>query len=81
MREQVVIIDYVNWRGERALRRIKPERIFFGSNEWHQTPQWLLKARDIEKQSERTFAMSGIIAWEPAGERSAPEGSGKAPSG
>lgn len=61
----VVVIDYTNFRGERALRTITPADIDFFSNEWHPEPQWLLIAFDHEKQADRTFAMKDIHAWMP----------------
>ncbi|MGV3721359.1 MAG: hypothetical protein ACO1SX_10670 [Actinomycetota bacterium] len=59
-----VVIDYTNWRGERAKREILPFRLWFGSNDWHPEPQWLLDAWDAEKDELRIFAMRGIHAWE-----------------
>jgi hypothetical protein len=59
-----VVIDYANWRGERAMRRIVPTgAMFFGSNEWHKEPQWLIEALDVEKNAFRHFALSGIRSW------------------
>jgi hypothetical protein len=58
-----VTIDYTNWRGERAIRRVKPVRIRFGSNEWHREPQWLLYAVDVEKRALRAFALCSIHSW------------------
>jgi predicted DNA-binding transcriptional regulator YafY len=58
-----VLIDYMNWRGERSMRRIVPRSIFFGSNEWHPEPQWILKAFDLQKRGIRTFAMNKIHEW------------------
>lgn len=60
---QEVIIDYTNWRGVRALRRIRPLRVVFENNEWHPETQWLLEAVDIEKGEVRTFAMATIHDW------------------
>jgi predicted DNA-binding transcriptional regulator YafY len=62
-KEREVVIDYTNWRGERAHRRIIPLGVSFTSNEWHPTPQWLLLAIDVEKDAERTFAMCSIHAF------------------
>jgi len=59
----VVPILYTNWRGETAVRRITPSSIGLRSNEWHPEPQWLLWARDVEKDAFRDFALSGIKAW------------------
>jgi len=58
-----VTIDYTNWRGERAHRYIRPIRMEWGSNQWHQEPQWLLIAYDAERRDERAFAMSGVHEW------------------
>lgn len=55
-----VYIDYTNYRGERACRAIVPQYVYFGSNEWHPKPQWLLVAYDVAKQEDREFAMSKI---------------------
>lgn len=50
-------LPYKNWRGEISTRKIQPIRIEFGATEWHPEPQWLLVARDIEKNAERSFAL------------------------
>jgi len=60
-----VVIDYTNYRGERGERLIVPEEIFFGSNEYHADPQWLLKAFDYKKGERRTFAVKDIHSWRP----------------
>lgn len=63
---QEVLIDYTNWRGERATRRIRPLRIVFENNEWHPNTQWLLEAVDLDKGEERAFAVAAIHSWLPA---------------
>jgi predicted DNA-binding transcriptional regulator YafY len=60
---QDVIIDYTNWRGERAVRRIRPVSISFENNEWHPETQWLLEAVDLVKNETRTFALKNIHSW------------------
>ena len=60
-----VIIDYTNYRGERAERRISPIMIYFRATEHHPEPQWLLDAHDLDKDAGRTFAMKDIHAWKP----------------
>lgn len=57
---QPVRIDYTNWRGERRLRDIIPIRLYFGSTSHHPEPQWLLLARDLEKNERRTFSLKDI---------------------
>lgn len=59
--DKSVKIDYVNHRGERAIRTIEPITIFWGSSEWHPEPQWLILAYDIERKQERAFALTGIV--------------------
>lgn len=62
---RVAIIDYTNWRGERATRTIHPiaGTLRFESNEWHPEPQWLFDATDVDTGKVRTFAMLGIHSW------------------
>lgn len=62
-RRKEVMIEYTNWRGERALRRIRPYRIDFENNEWHPDTQWLLSAVDIDTGQERSFALKNIHSW------------------
>ena len=61
--ERAVRILYTNYRGETALRSIVPERIHFGSTQWHPEPQWLLDALDLDKKEPRTFAIKDIRTW------------------
>lgn len=60
-----VEIDYTNWKGERAKRVIipHPQGLFFGANQYHTEPQWLLNATDVEKNAPRTFALKDIHSW------------------
>jgi predicted DNA-binding transcriptional regulator YafY len=61
--EQIVCILYTNYRGETAVRKIVPKKIWFGKTEWHLEEQWILDAVDIEKKADRGFAMKDIKAW------------------
>lgn len=62
-----VLIDYTNFRGERAVREITPLRIWHGATAWHPEPQWLLDATDVAKGERRTFAIGDIHQpWPPA---------------
>jgi predicted DNA-binding transcriptional regulator YafY len=60
-----VVIDYTNYRGQRARRRILPNRLWYGAVDWHPQAQWILDAWDLEKGAIRSFAMSEIHSWEP----------------
>lgn len=58
-------IVYKNWKGEIGIRKIVPSATpYYGSNEWHKEPQWLLDAVDVEKGERRTFAMKDIFHME-----------------
>ena len=65
-----VTILYTNYRNETSERRILPRRIWFGKNEWHAEPQWLMDALDLDKDAERTFAIAMIHSWRKASELS-----------
>jgi len=64
MNDKPIWINYTNYRGETSDRLIVTRELFFGSNEWHPDPQWLLRAFDVEKQAERTFAMKDVHRWD-----------------
>ena len=51
---------YTNWRGETAPRRVLPLRVRWGTTEWHPDAQWLMDATDLDRNTLRTFAMSGM---------------------
>jgi predicted DNA-binding transcriptional regulator YafY len=56
---------YKNWEGKTAVRRVYPLKIYWGSNQWHPTEQWLLEAFDIDKEDTRSFALNSISGWTP----------------
>lgn len=61
-----VRFTYKNWKGEVAERHVRPDQIFYGKNEFHPEPQWLLVGFDFDKKAVRTFAMKDISSWRPA---------------
>lgn len=63
--EQVVAFEYINHQGHMARRRVLPERIWFGSTDWHREPQWLLEGFDCDRQAVRCFAMRDIRNFAP----------------
>ena len=60
---------YKNWRGEVAERQVVPEKIGWGTNEWHPEPQWLMEGFDVDRQAMRCYALGDVIEW-----RAGPEG-------
>jgi hypothetical protein len=53
-----ITMTYRNYRGEVAQRTVVPTRIWFGSTDWHPEPGWLMSAYDLEKGSDRDFALA-----------------------
>ncbi len=51
---------YKNWKGETREREVEPIKVWFGKTEFHPEEQWFLKAKDLEKNEERDFALLDI---------------------
>lgn len=58
--EVPITFFYRNWRGHSAIRSVLPRSVYFGSNKWHPTPQWFLRAIDLNRCEERDFALADI---------------------
>lgn len=56
---------YVNYKEEPSYRYVMlyENGVRYGTNEWHKTPQYLLRVYDIEKNADREFAMKDIKEW------------------
>ena len=61
---QILIFRYKNWKGIVADRTIRFEALIYGSNEWHRSPQWLVKAVDLDKGDVRVFALQDMVPLE-----------------
>lgn len=62
--EDELVFDYVNHRGEKGERRVRPTvPIYFGSTEFHKEEQWLMEAWDLDKNAVRVFALKDIKAY------------------
>lgn len=55
--------EYINWEGKRTIRKVKPIKVWYGKTEWHPEEQWFLKAKDIEKNAERDFALKDVLKF------------------
>ena len=62
-RRKAIKIVYTNYRGETALREVLPQRVWFGSTDWHPEEQWLLDAIDLDKGAPRSFALRDIQSY------------------
>jgi len=60
---QKIKICYTNYRGETSIREIIPQKVWFGSTEWHPENGWLLNAFDVEKGADRSFSLKDIKAF------------------
>lgn len=60
----VLSVVYRNHRGEIALRRVTPGRIWYGTTPEHKEPQPLMDCFDLDKQANRTYALNDIIKWD-----------------
>lgn len=61
--ERRVWIDYTNWKGERAVRMVRPCELWFARTEYHPEQQWLMRAWDAEKKAIRDFALKDVHSW------------------
>lgn len=57
--------EYINWEGIKAIRHVKPIKIWFGETKFHKGKQWFLKALDLDKNKERDFAAKDILKFLP----------------
>lgn len=53
-----IVGSYKNWKGDTRKRYIRPKQIWFGSTQWHEEKQWLLKAVDLESGLARDYALT-----------------------
>lgn len=61
LNKETVTFKYKNWKGEVRDRVVKPIQIWKGSTEYHEEEQWLLMAKDLEKNAYRHFALADIM--------------------
>jgi predicted DNA-binding transcriptional regulator YafY len=64
---KAVSFVYTNWEGKVATRHVIPMHMTFSEVEWHNGPQWLLFAFDLDRKVYRHFAMKDIQTgtWKP----------------
>ena len=58
--DRAVHLDYTNWKGERRWRRVLPQSLWYGTTSYHPTPQWFIRAVDLEKNAVRDFAVKDL---------------------
>lgn len=61
--DDLLDIDYTNWRGERAWRRIRPDRLVWedeGTSPFHKGSGWVLVAFCLRAEAERRFRLVDI---------------------
>jgi predicted DNA-binding transcriptional regulator YafY len=65
MQPMAIVLDYTNWKGERRDRRVMPLTLWFGVSEFHNEPQWFIRAMDLERNAMRDFALATIHGVQP----------------
>ena len=60
-----VSFTYTNWKGEASQRQAIMCRLYWGANEWHKEPQWLIEGFDMVKGAVRTYAMRDVSDVKP----------------
>ena len=69
---ETVTLDYTNYEGKRALRRVMILELFMGQTEHHPKFQWLVKAYDVDKKALRDFALASIHSLQISKEKIIP---------
>lgn len=66
-----VEIDYLNWRGERAWRKVRPLCVVFRVSEWHASEgrQWILEAVNVEDGKRKDFPLRHVHGWRTCDDR------------
>lgn len=58
---RMVKFVYRNWKGEIKEYHVLPEKFEYGRDTYHNRPQWLLHAVDVERGVRRTFALADML--------------------
>jgi len=56
-------VKYKNYQGITSIRTIIPQKIYYGSTDYHKENQWLMDVFDVDKDAPRTYAMMDIIEF------------------
>lgn len=69
--DEIITIDYTNWRGERRERHVRPIGIQFTCTEHHPEKQWLMWGLEKKDNEEvlRAYAMVNIHGYRGMDER------------
>jgi predicted DNA-binding transcriptional regulator YafY len=59
-KDKEVTFCYTNWKGVTRQRTALLYRLYWGSNEWHKEPQWLVDGFDTEARADRSFAQKDM---------------------
>lgn len=59
-----ITIRYTNYRNETSIRKIAPISLWRGTTEWHPRIGWFLRARELERDVIRDFALEDVTITE-----------------
>jgi predicted DNA-binding transcriptional regulator YafY len=67
---KVLRFTYKNYKGNISKREVTVMYTFFGTDEWHPEPQWILAGYDSDKEGMRFYAMNNMtdVTSVPEGE-------------
>lgn len=68
MTPKTIMLDYTNWRGERRVRAVIPQAMWFGSTIHHPDLQWFMQGLDVARSELRDFALKDVHMIAPAHE-------------
>lgn len=57
----LVRFSYTNWKGFKAIKKAIIKEFFFGATEYHKEYQMFIRAFDLDKLEERTFAVNILM--------------------
>lgn len=56
----LIYFSYTNWQGFKSNRKAIVKEFFFGATDYHREYQMFIRAFDLDKLAERTFAVKDI---------------------
>jgi hypothetical protein len=56
----LIMFGYTNWKGVMSVRKAIVKEFYFGASEYHEEYQMMIRAFDVDKLAERTFAVKDM---------------------
>lgn len=62
--DEPLTITFTDSTGVERERCVIPQRVWFGSTEWHPDAQWLLDAYDMDRHAVRSFELARVRGFD-----------------